>query len=78
MLSLQQQSSILHPNNAHLISSINPNSSTTDSAVNSQQGLADKIQAVRHLWDSENPSNNNDSTNSNSSIYPTATFLQYH
>ncbi len=24
------------------------------SSVNSQQGLADKIQAVRHLWESEN------------------------
>lgn len=24
------------------------------SPVNSQQGLADKIQAVRHLWESEN------------------------
>jgi hypothetical protein len=24
------------------------------STINSQQGLADKIQAVRHLWESEN------------------------
>jgi hypothetical protein len=28
------------------------------SSVNSQQGLADKIQAVRHLWESENPYSN--------------------
>jgi hypothetical protein len=25
------------------------------SSVNSQQGLADKIQAVRHLWETEKP-----------------------
>jgi hypothetical protein len=28
------------------------------STVNSQQGLADKIQAVRHLWESENQYSN--------------------
>jgi hypothetical protein len=28
------------------------------SSVNSQQGLADKIQAVRHLWESENQYSN--------------------
>ena len=28
------------------------------SVVNSQQGLADKIQGVRHLWETENQSSN--------------------
>lgn len=68
MLSIQQQNNMIN-NNPHL-ASVNPMmpsmtmSSTGQvaqqenqhdrSSVNSQQGLADKIQAVRHLWESEN------------------------
>ena len=68
MLSIQQQNNMIN-NNPHLASvnpmmaSMNMPSSTQTvqqenqhdrSSVNSQQGLADKIQAVRHLWESEN------------------------
>jgi hypothetical protein len=69
MLSLQQQNNMINNNNQQL-SSGNPMMPpmTSQSAqqqqqqenqydrasVNSQQGLADKIQAVRHLWESEN------------------------
>lgn len=31
------------------------------SSVDGQQGLADKIQAVRHLWETENKSSNSSS-----------------
>jgi hypothetical protein len=67
MLSLQQQNNMMNNNNPHL-SSVNPmmppmniqvgqqqqENQHDRSSVNSQQGLADKIQAVRHLWESEN------------------------
>lgn len=48
------------------------------STVNSHQGLADKIQAVRHLWEpNENPSTMNTINLDSSNLYPTS-FLQYH
>jgi hypothetical protein len=63
MLSLQQQNNMINNNNPHL-SSVNPmvppmatqqqENQYDRATVNSQQGLADKIQAVRHLWESEN------------------------
>ena len=72
MLSMQQQNNMIN-NNPHL-ASVNPMMSSMAmpstgqaaqqenqhdrSSVNSQQGLADKIQAVRHLWESENQHNN--------------------
>src|SRR5689334_22581181 len=72
MLSLQQQNNMINNNNQHL-SSINPmmppmniqavqqqqqENQHDRASVNSQQGLADKIQAVRHLWESENQYSN--------------------
>jgi hypothetical protein len=71
MLSLQQQSNMINNNNQHL-SSVNPmmppmniqaiqqqqETQHDRASVNSQQGLADKIQAVRHLWESENQYSN--------------------
>lgn len=72
MLSMQQQNNMIN-NNPHL-ASVNPmmpsmampstgqatqqENQHDRSSVNSQQGLADKIQAVRHLWESENQYNN--------------------
>src|SRR5579863_8438856 len=72
MLSLQQQSNMINNNTQHL-SSVNPMMSPMNiqsiqqqqqenqhdrASVNSQQGLADKLQAVRHLWESENQYSN--------------------
>jgi hypothetical protein len=54
MLSLQQQNTN-HPMTIHMQQQENQ---YDHSAVNSQQGLADKIQAVRHLWETENQSIN--------------------
>jgi hypothetical protein len=73
MLSLQQQNNMINNNNQHLssintmIPSMNMQSVQQQqqqenqhdrASVNSQQGLADKIQAVRHLWESENQYSN--------------------
>ncbi|UJR08944.1 hypothetical protein I4U23_013196 [Adineta vaga] len=59
MLSLQQQTN----NNSMTTHAQHQDNLYDHSSVNSQQGLADKIQAVRHLWESENvqqqQSNNN-------------------
>jgi hypothetical protein len=69
MLSLQQQNNMMNTNNnQHLppMSAMMPpmtgptppqpqqENQHERSLANSQQGLADKIQAVRHLWESEN------------------------
>lgn len=68
MLSLQQQTNMINndTNHAHLASmkSMLPSMATSSplqqenqhdrASVNTQQGLADNIQAVRHLWDAEN------------------------
>jgi hypothetical protein len=68
MLSLQQQNNMINNNNQHLssantmmppmnIQSVQQQQQENQldrASVNSQQGLADKIQAVRHLWESEN------------------------
>lgn len=85
MLSLQQQQQQQNVN-AHFIPMmtpmINPNANNDSvidrSTVNSHQGLADKIQAVRHLWEpNENPSTINTVNLETSTLYPTS-FLQYH
>ncbi|CAF3252940.1 unnamed protein product [Rotaria sp. Silwood2] len=70
MLSLQQRSNIINNNN------IMPNHMQQQqqqpqqqqqenqydrSSIDGQQGLADKIQAVRHLWETENKSTNSSS-----------------
>ncbi|CAF1012077.1 unnamed protein product [Adineta ricciae] len=56
MLSLQQQQQQQQQTNMNSMTT-HPqvqDGSYDHSSVNSQQGLADKIQAVRHLWESEN------------------------
>ena len=80
MLSLQQQQQQQQqqhfaPMLAPMVNATSNNEPPVDrSTVNSQQGLADKIQAVRHLWDAnENGSASLDA----STVYP-ASFLQYH
>jgi hypothetical protein len=50
MLSLQQQNN----NNSMTTPTQYQENLYDHSAVNSQQGLADKIQGVRHLWETEN------------------------
>ena len=70
MLSMQQQqqNNLVNTSNPHLanlatiippmtVQSVHPQLQEhrhDRASVNSQQGLADKIQAVRHLWESEN------------------------
>ncbi|CAF1466441.1 unnamed protein product [Adineta steineri] len=51
MLSLQQQQTTNNSMTAHTQQQENL---YDRQSVNSQQGLADKIQAVRHLWETEN------------------------
>ena len=66
MLSLQQQNNPHLPTGNPMMSTMNMQSAQVQgqenqhdrSSVNSQQGLADKIQAVRHLWESENQYSN--------------------
>lgn len=64
MLSLQQQNNMINNNNQHMnpmMASVNIQSVQQQqqenqhdrATINSQQGLADKIQSVRHLWESE-------------------------
>ena len=61
MLSLQQQTNMINndAHHAHLagVKSMSPLQQENQhdrASVNTQQGLADNIQAVRHLWDAEN------------------------
>lgn len=72
-LQQQQQQNNMNNNNQHL-SSVNPmmppinmqpiqqqqqqENQNDRATINSQQGLADKIQSVRHLWESENQYSN--------------------
>lgn len=84
MLSLQQQNTIMNNHNS-LGSSINPMIPTMTgqsiqqqqdnqfdrSSINSQQCLADKIQAVRHLWESENQY-----SNSSQHVHPMTNYNQ--
>jgi hypothetical protein len=62
MMSARQQNTVIHPTNyLHFPSMPYYPSAQQDSpfdlpSVKSQEGLADKIQAVRHLWESENAS----------------------
>ena len=61
-MSVQQQNVVINPsNNLHLspmsyYPSVQRDHPYDSPSVNSQDGLADKIQAVRHLWESENVS----------------------
>lgn len=62
MLSTQQRNNITNTNNpmtSHIQQQPQPQQQQQENqydqpAIDSQQGLADKIQAVRHLWDTEN------------------------
>ncbi|CAF1521793.1 unnamed protein product, partial [Rotaria sordida] len=66
MLSLQQRNNIINNNNPmanHMQQQQQQQENQYDhSFVDSQQGLADKIQAVRHLWETENKSTNSSSS----------------
>ena len=61
MLSLQQQQqqNNNNPMTIHMQQQQQQQENQYDhSSVNSQQGLADKIQGVRHLWETENQGTN--------------------
>ncbi|CAF1297598.1 unnamed protein product [Rotaria sordida] len=67
MLSLQQRNNIINNNNPmanHMQQQQQQQQENQydHSFVDSQQGLADKIQAVRHLWETENKSTNSSSS----------------
>ncbi|CAF1973048.1 unnamed protein product [Rotaria magnacalcarata] len=65
MLSLQQRNNVISNNNlmtSHMQQQQQQQENPYDqSSIDSQQGLADKIQAVRHLWEAENKSTNSPS-----------------
>ncbi|CAF1020229.1 unnamed protein product [Rotaria sp. Silwood1] len=70
MLSLQQRNNIMNNNNNLMSNPMQQQQQQQQQqenqydhlSVDSQQGLADKIQAVRHLWETENQSTNSSSS----------------